>query len=137
FNLVIYRHTVSEIAEMHYGGDLSRRLHPLDCPPHLAPAGVAAARVRVVGAAHRHHLPGGVALDTRALDDVGVAQAHLGTGREPEVLRRRRIAEVVLLDIQDAGEGHSAAAGRRVLGVVESLHLPDLTLRIVIDQYGC
>ncbi len=106
----------------------------MDGPLHLAPAGVAAARVRVVGAAHRHHLPGGVALDARALDDVGVAQAHLGTGREPEVLRRRRIAEVVLLYIKDAGEGHLAAAGRRVLGVVDSVHLLDLPLRVVLDH---
>src|SRR5258705_10138812 len=108
------------------GGDRVRRGHPVDGPPHPAPAGVAAARVGVVGAAYLHHLPGAVPLDARALDDVGVAQPNLGAGREPEVLGRRRVAEVVLLDVEDTRERHLAASGRRVLRVVDRFHLLDL-----------
>ena len=73
-------------------------------------------------------------VDARALDEVRVAQAHLGAGREPEVLGRR-IAEIVLLDVKHARERHLARAGRRVLGVVDRVELLDLALGVVVDHH--
>src|SRR5256886_9656517 len=91
------------------------RRHPVDGPLHLAPAGVAAAALRIILAAHRHHVAAGVALDARTLHDVGVAQAHLDAGGEPKTLGGRGVAEVVLLDIKDPAEWHATGAGRGVL----------------------
>ena len=57
-----------------------------------------------------HHAVGG--------DEVGVAQAHFFAGGEAVVLGRRNLAEVVLLDVDLAGEGHLAGPGGGVFGVV-------------------
>jgi hypothetical protein len=62
--------------------------------------------------------------------------------RESEVLGRRRVAKVVLLDVEHARERHLAAPGRWILRVVDRFHLLDLALGIVLDhqlerpQYG-
>src|SRR5207247_9190495 len=70
---------------------------PSPCAPRIA----AAAR-GVVRTAHLRDRARRVANHAGALDDVGVTQAHLDAGQAPEVLGRRRVAEVVLLDAEDA-----------------------------------
>src|SRR6266542_4708590 len=87
------------------GGD------PVDRALHLAAPGIPAAARRVVRAAHLGDRAVGGLAEAGALDDVGIAQADLRARRETEVLRRRRLAEVVVLDVQHAGERHRATAG--------------------------
>src|SRR5262249_18952921 len=93
-----------------------------------------AARRRIITNAHLSHVARRIALDAGALDDVGVAQADEGAGRESEVLGGRRGPEVVLLYIKEAAELERSGTGRRVLGVVDGLQFLDTTLRVVLDH---
>src|SRR5207245_6282680 len=91
--------------------------NPVDGALDLAALRVTAARVGVVLHAHLDDVACGVALDAGALDDVGVAQADQGAGREAEVLGGRGVPEVVLLYIKDAADrDHSGTGGGRVEG---------------------
>ena len=90
------------IVEPHLGRDRMGCRDPVDGPLHPSPSRIAAARSRIVRALHRRHLAGAVALDAGALHDVGVAEPHFGPRGEAEVLRGRGLAEVVLLDVEDA-----------------------------------
>src|SRR5256885_6177489 len=90
------------VVQAHLGADGMGRRDPVDGPLHLAPPRIAAAARGVVRTAHLRDRARRVANHAGALDDVGVTQAHLDAGREPEVLGRRRVAEVVLLDAEDA-----------------------------------
>ena len=67
-------------------------------------------------------------------DEVGVAQAHFLARREAVVLGRRNFAEVVLLDVDLAREGHLARAGRGVFGIVGDLDEFLLTRGVVVDD---
>ena len=82
---------------------------------------VAAAAGGVVGAVDLDDVAGGVFHDALRGDEVGVAQAHFLAGREAVVLGRRDFAEVVLLDVEFAGEGHLARAGGGVFRIVGDL----------------
>ena len=62
-----------------------------------------------------HHLAAG--------DEIGVAQPHLGAGREPEELLRRVLHEVVALDEDLAPERHAPRARRRIVRMVDRLEL--------------
>ena len=73
-----------------------------------------------------HHALGG--------DEVGVAQADFLAGREAVVLGRRNFAEVVLLDVDFAGEGHLARAGGGVFGIVGDLDKLLLPFGVVVDD---
>src|SRR5262245_55410332 len=95
---------------------------------------IAAARRRIIGAAQLHHLAGSVLYNLAASDEVGIAQPHLGAGREPEELLRRVLHEVVALDIELAPEPDAARAGRRIVGMVDSLELLALALGIILDH---
>ena len=86
---------------------VQRRLGP------AAVGRVAAARLRVVGAAELDDLAVRVLHDVGAGDEVGVAQAHLAARGEAEELARRVLHEVVALDPELAREGHRARPGRR------------------------
>ena len=92
-------------------------------------------RRRVVRAAQLDDLARRVLHDLLAGDEVGVAQAHLAAGREPEELLRRVLHEVLALDPELAREGHLARAGRGVLGVVDGVELLDLSLGVVLDHH--
>src|SRR5215470_18510547 len=101
------------VVEPHLGPSGVGGGNPVDGALHVAPFAVAAQGLGIVLAAHLDDLPGRVRLEVRALDDVGVSQAHLGAGGEPEVLLGRHLAEVVLLDPQLAAEGDLARARLR------------------------
>ena len=107
----------------------------MDRPLHLAAVGrVAAARGRVVGAAELDHVAGRVLHDADALDEVGVAEPHLAARGEAEEVLRRVLAEVVLLDVEHLRERHLPRPGRRVLRVVDRVHLLGLALGVVLDD---
>ena len=92
------------------GGD------PVNGRLHFAAIGsVAAAGGGIVGAMHFDDFALVVLHHARALDEVAVAQAHFAAGRETEIFLGRIFAEVVLLDVEHAGEGHLARAGARRL----------------------
>ncbi len=79
-------------------------------------------------------LPSAVFHDALGGDEVGVAQADFLAGREAVVLGRRNFAEVVLLDINLAREGHLARAGGGVFGIVGDLDEFFLALGVVVDD---
>ncbi|MNQ78863.1 hypothetical protein D3C85_937860 [compost metagenome] len=69
-----------------------------------------------------------------ALDEVGVFQTHFVAREETEILRRRIFHEIVLLDVDLAGERNHAVAHFRVLGIVLRLQHLRTILRIVSDD---
>src|SRR5262249_36105436 len=105
---------------------------------HLAAVrGIAAARRRVVRAAQLDDLPrGGGLYDADALDEVGVAQPHFLAGCQAGITLWRILAEVVLFDVQDPGEGALAGAGRGVFRIVDGFHFLDLALGVVLDHHA-
>jgi len=104
-------------------------------PFTLRPSGESPPRVAgVVGAAHRDHGPARVLLDPRAGHEVRVPEPHLSPGREPEEVLRRVLAEVVLLDVQHLRERHLSRPGRRILRVVDRVHVLGLPVRVVLDD---
>ena len=111
-----------------------RGRHPVDRPLDAARGGGAIERVEIDRAAQLRDRPRGVLDDLVALQDVGVSQPHLAAGREPEELLHRHLHEVVLLDVQLAGERHLPRASRRVLGVVRRRDLFDAPRGIVRDD---
>jgi len=56
--------------------------------------------------------------DVDAGDEVAVAESDLAPRAEPEELLGGILPEILLLDIEDAGEGNLARAGRGVLRIV-------------------
>ena len=107
----------------------------MDRAPDLAPVrrGAAPAR-RVVGAAQRDELAGGVADGLRAGHETGEAEPHLPARREAAKPARRVLHEVRALDEELARERNPPSAGRRVVGVVERLDLLDAPLRPGVDD---
>ena len=67
-------------------------------------------------------------------DEIRIAQADFLAGREAVVLGRRNLAEIILLDVDFAGEGHLARSGGRVFGVVGDLDELLLPGGVVIDD---
>src|SRR5215470_17795032 len=122
------------VVESHLGPSGVGGGDPVDGALHVAAFAVASEGFGIVLAAHLDDLPRRVLLEVRALDDVGVAEAHLGAGGEAEVLLGRHLAEVVLLDPQLAAEGDLARARRGVLGIVHRVHLLHLALGIVLHD---
>src|SRR2546428_320384 len=82
--------------------------HPVDGALHASPLAIAPHRRGVVLAADLDDLARGILLEVGALDNIGIAEAHLRPGREPEVFLRGDLAEVVLLDPELAAEQHLA-----------------------------
>src|SRR5690348_5180708 len=123
------------VIDTHLGGHgvlgrepVQRRLRP-------APVGgVAAARLRIVGAAELDDLAARVLDHVGAGHEVGVAQTHFAAGGEAEELAWRVLHEVVAFDPELAREGHLACPGRGILRVVDGLHLLDLPLWVVLDH---
>src|SRR5580704_12142950 len=86
---------------------------------YLAAVGrVAPAACRIVGAMHLDNVAALVFDDALSGDEVGIAQPHLFAGREPVVLRRRNLAEIVVIDKNFARERNLASSGRWIFGVV-------------------
>jgi len=67
-------------------------------------------------------------------DKVGVAQANLFTWRQAIVLGRRNLAEVILFDVNFAGEGDLAGACAGVFGVVGDFDEFALACGVVVDD---
>src|SRR5215203_3157052 len=96
------------------------------CLGPAAVRGVAATRLRIVGAAKLDDLAACVLHHVGAGDEVGIAEAHLAARGEAEELARRVLHEIVALDPELAREGHLARPGREILRVVDCLELLDL-----------
>jgi hypothetical protein len=60
-----------------------------------------------------------------ALDDARVFEAHFAARLQAEILRRRHLGEIIVLDVNLAGEGDLAGGGRLVLRVVGGVALDD------------
>ena len=126
------------VVEADFGGDGVGGRDPVHGGLDLAAVGrVAAAAGRIVGAVHLDDVAGRVFHHALRGDEVGVAQADFLAGREAVVLGRRNFAEVVLLDVELAREGHLARAGGGVFGVVrdlDELANPIWACGIVVDD---
>ena len=76
-----------------------RGLDPVDCALDLSSiGGVSALGIRVVCAPELHHISGGVLDHLLALDEISPAEPDLPSRRQPEVLRRGDLLEVILFD---------------------------------------
>ena len=107
------------VVEADFGGDGVGGRDPVHGRLDLAAVGgVAAAAGGIVGAVDFDDVAGCVFHDALGGDEVGVAQADFLAGRQAVVLGRRNFAEVVLLDVDLAREGHLAGAGGGIFGVV-------------------
>ncbi len=89
----------------------------MDGALHLAPiGGIAAAGLRIVGAVDFFDFAGlGVLDEIHALDDVAIAQAHFAPWRQAEILGRRHLAEIVLVDVNAPGRTAPCACRQRGL----------------------
>ncbi len=102
----------------------------------LRPSGELPPRLNwIVGAVHLDDVAVLVLHNALRGDEVGVAQTDLLAGREAVVLGRRNFAEVVLLDVDLAGEGHLACPGGGVFGVVGDLDELLLASGVVVDHH--
>ncbi len=106
----------------------------MDRPLHAACRGRAGERLRIVRAAQLDDGARRVLHDALAFQDVGIPQAHLAARRQPEELLRRRLHEVVVLDVEHARERDAAGPGGRVLRVVDRVDVLDAPFRIVLDD---
>ena len=123
------------IVQPHFHGHRMRGRDPVERRLDLAAIPrVAAARGRIVGAPELDDRPGGVLDHVGAGDEVGAAQPDFLARRQAEELLRRILLEVVLLDVEHAGERHLACARRRILGVVDHVDLFGVALGIVRDD---
>ncbi len=88
---------------------------------HLAPFRIHAQGVGIVAAAQFDDLAGVVLDRLVAADDVGIAQTDLATEHQALVFLVRRLAEVILIDVQFAGQFQSARAETLVLRMIGRL----------------
>ena len=111
------------------------RRHPMDRRFHFAAVRcVAAARIRVIRAVNLHHVASIILDHAGAFHQVGIAQPHFVTRKQPEVLGRRRLAEIILFDIEHSGKGYRARTCRWILGIVDRLHLFHQVVRVIVDD---
>src|SRR6516165_6935119 len=54
-----------------------------------------------------------------ALDEISVAQSYLAARRETEVILRRILAEILLLDVEDFRERDFPGTGLGIFGIVD------------------
>src|SRR5581483_5580384 len=110
------------VIHAHLGGHGVLRREPVQRRLRPAPVGgVAAARLRIVGAAELDDLAARVLDHIGAGHEVGAAQTHFAAGGEAEELAWRVLHEVVAFDPELAREGHLACPGRGILRVVDGL----------------
>ena len=69
---------------------------------------------------HLDDVAGGVFHHAVRGDEIGVAQADLFARRQAIILRRRHLAEIILLDVNLARERHLTRPGRWVFGIVRN-----------------
>ncbi len=81
-----------------------------------------------------HELARGVLDHFVTADDVGVFEAHLAARAQSEILRRRRLQEIVAFDEQFVAERHLADAGAGIFGVVDGREFLDLAGREICDD---
>ena len=123
------------VVEAQFGIDGVAGLDPVDRTLDLAAVDrVAALAVGIVGTMHFGDAAVGILHHLFAGDDVAPAQAHFLSGRQPEILGRGNLAEVVLINVQLATEGDFARAGRGIFGVIHGFQPFDLTGRVVTDH---
>ena len=92
------------IVQAHLGVDGVRGRNPVDRGLHLAAIrwSIATARGRIIGAVHLDGLTFFILHHFCALHEVGVAQTHFPARRETEILLRRMLPKIILLDVQHA-----------------------------------
>ena len=98
--------------------------------------GGTATRCGIVAAADLHHVARIVLYHVGAGDEVGVAQPHFAPWRQTEVLLRRILEEVALLDVEHAREGNLAFSRALVLGVVDRVQFVGLAFGVVLDHHA-
>jgi hypothetical protein len=94
----------------------------------------AASRIRIVTATQFEHVAIVILDHFIATDDIAESKPDFATGFQAEILSRRILHEIVLLNVQFSRERHLALTQFGSHGVIQSRHHFDLVLRI-IGQY--
>src|SRR5271155_4860663 len=88
----------------------------------------------IVSAAQFDHFAGGIFRKFAAGNEIGVAQTHLGAGRQPEEFLRRVLHEIVALDEKLAAEFYAAGSRNRIVGMIGGFELLAFAFGIILDH---
>ena len=113
-----------------------RSRNPVESGLYLAAVGrVTAFGGRIVGASDFHDLAALILHNLCARDEIGITKAHFATRCQAEEFLRRILHEVVALDPQFPTKRDLASSRRRILGVVHTLQMLNVTFRVVLDDH--
>src|SRR3954453_15629500 len=111
------------------------RRYPMNCAAHLVSVrSIAAAGLRVVGAAQLDDLAVRVFHDLTAGHKICITEPHLAPWSQAMEIARRVLGEILALDVQLSAERDSPDAGGGIVGVRVCSEFLTATDRVILDH---